>query len=152
MQHDGASPHIHNEMTTFLTRQLHERWLSRGTFHFLASAITVSDLTLLSITAVGHSDRWVLRSANHWNSQKLTRIQHERRQLNNLQPERKSYARSLISLSCVPGNIWVNFYLFSVHVVTIILLLHQRMHINRKHYHYLYSNHNVKSMWRVLHQ
>jgi hypothetical protein len=51
-----------------------------------------------------------------------------------------------------PKHLYPNLYLFSVHVVTYILLLHQRMHINWKHSHYLHSNHNVKSMWRVLHQ
>jgi len=87
MHYDGASPHIHNEMTTFLTRQLHERWLNQGTLHFVASAIIITDPSPLSITAVGHSER---RSANHWNSKKLTRIQHERRQQNNEQPERQN--------------------------------------------------------------
>jgi len=29
-QHDGAPPHIHNEVTTFLNRQLSERWIGRG--------------------------------------------------------------------------------------------------------------------------
>jgi hypothetical protein len=29
-QHDGAPPHIHNEVTTFLNRQLPERWIGWG--------------------------------------------------------------------------------------------------------------------------
>jgi hypothetical protein len=29
-QHDGAPPHILNEVTTFLNRQLPERWIGRG--------------------------------------------------------------------------------------------------------------------------
>jgi hypothetical protein len=37
-------------------------------------------------------------------------------------------------------NIKMYFYSF---------YFHQRMHINWKHFHYLHSNHNAKSMWRV---
>jgi hypothetical protein len=29
-QHDGEPPHIHSEVTTFLNRQLPERWIDRG--------------------------------------------------------------------------------------------------------------------------
>jgi len=29
-QHDGAPPHIHNEVTTFLNRHWPERWIGRG--------------------------------------------------------------------------------------------------------------------------
>jgi hypothetical protein len=62
----------------------------------------------------------------------------------------KKYWRGI----CSPIYTYVIYYLylFPMHVVTIILLLHQRMHINWKHYHYLYIKHNVKSMWHVLHQ
>jgi hypothetical protein len=42
LQHDGAPPHIHDEVT-FLNRQLPEQWISQGGVHFLASAISRSD-------------------------------------------------------------------------------------------------------------
>jgi len=41
-QHDRVPPHIHNEVTTFLNRQLPEQWIGQGV-QFLASVISRSD-------------------------------------------------------------------------------------------------------------
>jgi hypothetical protein len=64
-QHDGVPPHIHNEVTTFLNRQLPKRWIGWGDVHFLASAITRSDAPCLF--PMGPSERWGLHSTNAYN-------------------------------------------------------------------------------------
>jgi hypothetical protein len=69
-QHDGAPPHIQNEVTTFLNKQLPELWIGRGGSTSLPPRSP--DLTLLPrLFHVGLCERCGIRSANSYNPDEL---------------------------------------------------------------------------------
>jgi hypothetical protein len=105
--HDWAPSCIHDEVTTFLNRQLLERWIGRG--GNTSWSARSPDLTP-STFPVGLCDRGSLRSATAYNSKQLEGWNKKSECKNWAAFIEERLARSRISSWCVQGNKWSTYW------------------------------------------